>query len=90
LTEVYNGNEHLKDLDNVKDVREAYEMLKSCYLVIGIFGKFMFPMGGAFMQSVDTLNREMIGNLPYWFLLKLNPEFLLIDNHVQKIMFNKD
>lgn len=81
----------MKGIDNIKNLSDAYELAKSCYVSIGIIGKFLNNFGQSFVNSLENkLTKEDLTSLPYWIMFKLNPEFMLIDNHVQKFLFDEN
>ncbi len=81
----------MKGIDSLKEISDAYEMTKSCYISIGIIGKFLNNFVKSFVNSLDNkLTKEQLASLPYWIMLKLNPEFMIIDNQVQKFLFNEN
>ena len=78
--QIYNGNEYEKDMEKVNDLEMAHEFVKSCYALIGIRGKFFnaFPMS----ISLNQINKDNMGSMPYWFVLKFNTEYALLDKQV--------
>jgi hypothetical protein len=85
--EIYNGCEQLKTIEKLKDLKEAFDALDACYIIIGIYGKFMNALGPLPMSlTFNHLDREWVTALPYWFVLKLNKEFTHLDKRMRQII----
>ena len=78
---IYDGNEALTNMHTVQDIRSAYDYSKTCCLQIAILGKYMTGFG-IYQTISQTLDRDMIVNMPYWLLLKVQPEFQELDKHL--------
>lgn len=70
--------------EKVLNLDQAHEFSQSCYLVIAIYGKFLenFPIP----LSFEAIKRRIVPSLPYWFLLKLNPEYFELDTHIRSVL----
>lgn len=79
-----------KDLDSVRNVKQAYELTDACCIGIVVIGQFMEAMGPVFLNSIDKMmqSKEMVSSMPYWFMLKLNNEFMAIDNKMHTLLLS--
>ena len=82
--EIHNSVQMTKTIDKVNDVRSAFQSKKYCYVIIGIYGKFMKNLGLIF--DFSKINKQMVTSFPYWLLLKINSEFIFLDNKVKSCL----
>lgn len=82
--EIFNGTHMSKHIDKVNSIRSAYQSKKYCYVIIGIYGKFMRNLGLFF--DFTKISKDMTTSLPYWLLLKINREFIYLDNKVKSFL----
>ncbi|CAF0932401.1 unnamed protein product [Brachionus calyciflorus] len=82
--EIYNPGDMLNNLDKITDTKSAYDFKKYCQVIIGIHGEFMKAMGP--ILSLENITKDRIPSMPFWFLLKLNPEFSYLDKKIKSLL----
>lgn len=68
----------------VTDIKSAHEFAKSCSLIIAVYGKFMRSVG-LLPLTYESISRDFFPGYPYWFSLKLYPEFNFLDKKCEKL-----
>lgn len=79
--EIYNSTNMIKELDKVTNLKSAYDSKKYCYIIIAIYGQFMKSFGAIF--NFDNIKADMVASMPYWFLIKINKQFIYLDNKIK-------
>jgi len=71
-------------INQVTNLESAHRFSHSCYAMIGIYGHFIssFPIP----LTIDKINKSIMSSLPYWFVLKFNAEYSLLDEHIKTII----
>lgn len=81
---IYDPDDQMKDIGLVKNLESAHSFVHSCYALIGIHGKFMSSV--PIPLTIDRINKSIMPSLPYWFILKFNPEYAILDEHINHII----
>jgi hypothetical protein len=79
---IYDANESLKNISEVKDMKMAYDFVPNTYIAIVVIGSYM----GLFKGRSAALGRDFLPNMPYWFIIKLRPETTELDRHLLKVI----
>ncbi len=84
--DIYDGCESLPYMASIRNVSEAHAVANTwCHLSIGLFGAFTSLMTGNMFPD-GHMDKSLISLLPYWMILKLNSEYALLDNQLERTL----